>query len=179
MNQSRRKPTSCRAVPGSSPSESTLCMTILHFPISFHFLPHFSSLFFFLSFFLFSLFLFSFSLLFWFPLLSPDAHLLFHFCFFFSPFPPFSLSYFYFSFFFSIFSTEQLFLLKLVWDQVVVTHALTCHPLTLSPMHEAMWSYIWPSCHGRCAIWHHATCHHAISPFHLEIHEFRPSRNPT
>ena len=39
---------------------------------------------------------------------------------------------------------------------MVVTHALMCQPLTLSPMHEAMWLY---------------TCHHAIRPFRLELHE--------
>ena len=43
MNRSRRKPTSCSAVLGSSPSGSAHCETLLHFPLSF---PSFPFLFF-------------------------------------------------------------------------------------------------------------------------------------
>ena len=164
MNRSRRKPTSCSVVPGSSPSRPAHCTTLLPFflipfPL-FLFLS--SSFFFFLSIFLFYLFLFVFffSLIFWFPLLSPRTPSL--------PFP-FSLFPFFSLFFY--FLHRILFPLNLVWDQVVVTHALMCHPLTLSPMHEAMWSHTWPSCHGRGAMWHYATCHHAIRPFCLKIRE--------
>ena len=155
MNPSRRKPTSCSVVPGSSLFGPSHYAKLLHFSSflslsSFFFLPRFSSSFpfFFSTCFCLSFF---FSLLFWFPLLSPCTPSL--------PFP-FSLFPFFSLFFY--FLHRILFPLNLVWDQVVVTHALMCHPLTLSPMHEAMWSYTWPSCHGRRAMWHYATCHHAI-----------------
>ena len=47
MNRSRRKPTSCSSVLGSSPSGSAHCTTLLHFPLSFPSLPFPSSSFFF------------------------------------------------------------------------------------------------------------------------------------
>ena len=47
MNRSRRKPTSCSTVLGSSPSRSTHCATLLPFPLSFPSLPFLSSSFFF------------------------------------------------------------------------------------------------------------------------------------
>ena len=59
MNRSRKKPTSCSAVPGSSPSKSAYFMTLLPFPLSFS-SPHFLSSSFFFSFllsFLFSYFI--------------------------------------------------------------------------------------------------------------------------
>ena len=59
MNWSRRKPTSCSAVPGSSSSESSQCATLFPFPFSFPSLPFLSSSFFFsflLSFFPFLFF---------------------------------------------------------------------------------------------------------------------------
>ena len=70
MSRGMRKPTSCSAVPSSSPSESAHCATLLPFPLSFPSLPFLSSSFFFP--FLLP-FRFSFSLF------------LFLFCFFFSP----------------------------------------------------------------------------------------------
>ena len=160
MNRSRRKPTSCSAVSGSSSSGSAHCEILLPFPLSFPFSSFFFSLLlhFCFSFLLVSVFFFS--LLFWFPLLSPR-----------SPSLPFPFPLFHFFSFIFYFIHQTLFPLKLVWDQVVVTQALMCHPLTLSPMHEAMWSYTWPSFHGRGAMWHHATCHHAIRPFRLKIRE--------
>ena len=47
MNRSRRKPTSCSTVPGSSLSRSTHCETLLPFPLSFSSLLFLSSSFFF------------------------------------------------------------------------------------------------------------------------------------
>ena len=100
MNRSRMKPTSCSVVPGSSPSGSAHSPTLLPFPLSFPSIPFISSSFFLLfsssfPFFFSPCFCLFFFLLFWFPLLSPHAHLPFHLCFLFSPFPPFSL-FFYF-----------------------------------------------------------------------------------
>ena len=93
MNRSRRKPISCSAIPGSSPSVFAYCATLLPFPLSFPSLP-FS---FFLIFLLFSSsFPFFFSSNFFFFSYSGFLSSLLTHTFpstlaFLFPFPPFSL----------------------------------------------------------------------------------------
>ena len=102
MNWSMRKPTSCSAVPGSSPSGPAHYTTLLPFPLSFPSLPFLSSSFLF-SFLLPFRFYFLpvsifFSLLFWFPLLYPCT-----------PSLPFPFSIFPFFFFLFLFHPSNSF----------------------------------------------------------------------
>ena len=141
------------------------------FPLFISFLPHFSSLCFFLFVFLFSFFLFVLFLFYSSFLSSLPTH------------PSLPLLLLFSS------STKLIHFLPL---SILVTHGFHVSPSYSFPLtsvlHDTRNSYLcdsWPPsffpcgihhphdpfCDGHDVVWHHATCHSIIFPFHIEMHE--------
>ena len=161
MNRSRRKLTSCSAVPSSSPSEPAHCATLFHFPISFPSFPFLSSSFFFsflLPFrFLFSLFLFVFFFLSYSSFLSSLTELIHSL-----PLSILVTNGFHVS-------PSHSFPLTSVLHDTSISFPCDTGPPSFFPcgIHHPHG----PSYDGHDAVWHHVTCHLIICSFHLEIHE--------